>query len=484
MGLLDAIRSALGGSSDAEESADEDEEMTTADDRAAATESTDATDSTDSTASGDAEVTTREASQVSDSDAATPSADETASPTTAYADRDDESTAEGEAADAGETLSGEGSTDTSDSLTDEDEPGESELTAEDEPIESESLTADDESGFDHLTTKEVSDGPDMAEEATAFITEAEDSEEEGDDAGADRIENIPEDDPRAEFVAQAEDLVDFWGEYDLDYSLESLTNLDDLVGEQWDPERFADVEFGGDDYDSQVFTDTVTQLGSYFGEVLVRKQDATWQQETGVGWTITVPSGPESEAAGATVTVFQVAEDCLTGPSTFTGMHDALADRLNLDGRAGDGDTPVDLDRADIETVASDEEIDDAAQRLREGAEDLADRWPGYDLDFSIESLERLEDLLEAEVDRERFEGVELGDETDQESMLLTAHVVGVAGYLAEVLRRQSGAEWADQGRMVLVVEHGDSRTRIDPIEVAIASVRGTGSLTTAVPDL
>jgi len=37
---------------------------------------------------------------------------------------------------------------------------------------------------------------------------------------------------------------------------------------------------------------------------------------------------------------------------------------------------------------------------------------------------------------------------------------------------------------MLLVVEHGDSRTRIVSIEVATASVRGTGSLTTAVPDL
>jgi len=481
MGLLDVIRSALGGSSDAEESADKDEETATTDDRAATPESAEATDRTDSTASGDADVTDRGASQDSDSDAATPSTDETASSTAATVDSDDESTAEGDAVDAGETSPGKAGTDDGDSLTAEDEPSESgSLTTQDE---SEPLTADDESGFDHLTTEEISDGPDMAEEAATFITEAEaGGDEDGEDAN--RIEDIPEDDPRAEFVAQAEDLVEFWGEYDLDYSLESLTNLDDLVDEQWDPERFEDVEFGGDDYDSQVFTDTVTQLGSYFGEVLVREQDATWQQETGVGWTITVPSGPESEAAGATVTVFQVAEDCLTGPSTFTGMHDALADRLNLDGRAGDGDTPVDLDRADIETVASDEEIDDAAERLREGAEDLADRWPSYDLDFSIESLERLEELLDEEVDRERFEGVELGDETDQESMLLTAHVVGVAGYLAEVLRRQSGAEWADQGRMVLVVEHGDSRTRIDPIEVAIASVRGTGSLTTAVPVL
>ena len=472
MGLLDVIRSALGGSSDAEEEADEDEQAA-ANDRAAA-ESPDSTDSVDADQSDDSP-----ASGSDDTDDA--SAGDTDDGSASDADGESTATTEirGEATDDASATAD--ATTESESSTREEEIDPS--TAERETGESRSLTADDESGFDHLTTEEISDGPDMAEEAAAFITEAEDEGDE-DDADANRVADIPEDDPRAEFVAQADDLVEFWGEYELDYSLESLINLDDLVDEQWDPERFEDVEFGGEDYDSQVFTDTVTQLGSYFGEVLVREQDGTWQQEAGVGWTITVPSGPESEAAGATVTVFQVAEDCLTGPSTFTGMHDALADRLNLSGRAGDGETPVDLDRADIETVASDEEIDDAAERLREGAEDLADRWPSYDLDFSIESLERLEDLLDAEVDRERFEGVELGDETDQKSMLLTAHVVGVAGYLAEVLRRQSGAAWADQGRMVLVVEHGDSRTRIDPIEVAIASVRGNGSLTTAVPDL
>jgi hypothetical protein len=441
MGLLDTIKSALGGSDDAEDEAE-------------------ATESETSSETAESETT--------DTSTATQTTEEERQSAEATGEDIDASAAESNAASEADTPEpAPARTDEADAGTEESKP----------------LMADDESGFDHLTTEEVSDGPDMAEEAAAFITEAE-SGDESDRSDTDRIEEIPEDDPRAEFVAQAEDLVDFWGEYELEYSLESLTNLDDLVDEQWGPERFEDVSFGGEDYDSQVFTDTVTQLGSYFGEVLVRQQDATWQQETGVGWTISVPSGPESEAAGATVTVFQVAEDCLTGPSTFTGMHDALADRLNLTGRAGDGETPVDLDRADIETVASDEEIDDAAERLSQGAEDLADRWPSYDLDFSVDSLERLEELLDAEVDRERFEGVALGDETDQQSMLLTAHVVGVAGYLSEVLRRERGAEWAEQGRMVLVVDHGDSQTRIDPIEVAIASVRENGSLTTAVPDV
>jgi len=343
--------------------------------------------------------------------------------------------------------------------------------------------AGDESDFDHLTTETVDDGPDMADDAAELITEAETDDADAGVTDSSEVDMVPEDDPRVEFVEAADELAGFWGEYDLDFALESLTHLDDLVAEQWDAERFEDVKFGDDGYDADVYTETATQLGSYFGEVLVRQHDGTWQQETGTGWTVAVPSGPDSEAAGATVTVFQVAEDCLTGESTFTGMHDALADRLNLSGRAGDGDTPVDLDRADIETVASDGEIEDAAERLRAGAEDLAERWPEYDLDFTVESLDRLDTLLETELDRDRFVDVELGDESDQESMLLTAHVVGVAGYLAEVLRRQRSADWDDMGRMVLVVEHDDSRTRIDPIEVAIAAVRARGSLTAAVPD-
>lgn len=359
----------------------------------------------------------------------------------------------------------------------------SERTEQPDTQSTDKAVEDSEADFDHLTTQTVDDGPDMADDAAELITEAETDDADPDVGDASAVGTIPDDDPRIEFVEAADELAEFWGEYDLDFALESLTRLDDLVDEQWDPDRFEDVEFGDDGYDAEVYTETATQLGSYFGEVLVRQHDGTWQQETATGWTVAVQSGPDSEAAGATVAVFQVAEDCLTGGSTFTGMHDALADRLNLAGRAGDGDTPVDLDRADIETVVSDAEIDDAAERLRGGAEDLAARWSEYDLDFSVASLDRLDTLLEAELERDRFADVELGDETDQESMLLTAHVVGVAGYLAEVLRRQRDAEWDDMGRMVLVVEHDDSRTRVDPIEVAIAAVRDRGSLTAAVPD-
>ncbi|QSG06421.1 hypothetical protein [Halapricum desulfuricans] len=443
MGLFDAIKSVLGA-----RGSDESDSDSTAGEAAADTAATtDAdTEPAPETESERAKSTASEARETGESDT------ETAEPSSSTASADtDESVGEtgDSAADVTDTAGGD--------------------------------ATDTESGFDHLTTESVDDGPDMGDDAAEFITEAE-TDDDAAGADPDEAETIPDEDPRAEFVEAATELADFWGEYELDFSLASLARLDDLVAEQWDAERFEDVEFGADGYDARVYTETATQLGSYFGEVLVRRHDAVWQQETGTGWTVSVPSGPDSEAAGATVTVFEVAEDCLTGNSTFTGMHDALADRLNLSGRAGDGDTPVDLDRADIETVASDAEIEDAARRLQAGAEDLAERWPEYDLDFSVESLDRLEELLESELDRDRFENVELGDDSDQESMLLTAHVVGVAGYLAEVLRRRRDADWAEQGRMVLVVEHDDSRTRIDPIEVAIAAVRGNSSLTAAVP--
>ncbi|MCU4717632.1 prolipoprotein diacylglyceryl transferase [Halapricum hydrolyticum] len=447
MGLLDAIKSVLGARETSES------ESSTADD------TPQASDTPAGTAS-DAEPDT-EASSGAETDVAESTAAGSQSPETSGADLTEP--------DSSPDSSGSGSAEMAAS-------GTSDAAAED--------ASDRESGFDHLTTEPVEDGPDMADDAAELITEAEMDDT---DAGEDDIQGtgtIPEDDPRVEFVDAATELVEFWGEYELDFSLSSLARLDDLVAEQWDADRFEDVEFGDDSYDAKVYTETATQLGSYFGEVLVRQHDSTWQRETSTGWTVSVPSGPDSEAAGATVSVFQVAEDCLTGESTFTGMHDALADRLNLSGRAGDGDTPVDLDRADIETVASDAEIEDAAERLRNGAEDLAERWPDYDLDFSVDSLERLDRLLEAELDRDRFENVELGDESDRESMLLTAHVVGVAGYLAEVLRRQRDADWAEQGRMVLIVAHNDSRTRIDPIEVAIAAVRGSGSLAASVPDV
>ncbi|MFB6223325.1 MAG: hypothetical protein ABEH86_06600, partial [Haloarcula sp.] len=75
---------------------------------------------------------------------------------------------------------------------------------------------------------------------------------------------------RAKHAETAVEFADFWGEYDLNFTPESLGRLDDLVAAQWDDERFDESTFGSDaSFDDRAFTSVVTELGSYFGEVLV-----------------------------------------------------------------------------------------------------------------------------------------------------------------------------------------------------------------------
>lgn len=350
---------------------------------------------------------------------------------------------------------------------------EAEPDRSDQPAQASADTATEPPGADTPTTEPDTDeaaGPDTDERTVGPDSEQHLPLDEGvtaDDSAADTGVDVPEDSQRAEFLEDASDLSEFWSEYDLTFTVASLARLDELLGEQYGHERFEGVEHGADDYDSQVFTSLVEQVGAYVGEVFVRHHDGEWVAEDD-DWLVDVPAGPAVEPAGATVSVFHIASEALTGATTVSGEHDAIAARLGLAETVGSEATTT-VEAADVDT--------DAATRLRESAEDLAERWPAYDLDFSTASLERLQDLLSAELDAERFEDAELGDETDQASMLLTAHAVGVGGYLGEVLRREHGGEWTDDG---LVVIDGQE---VDVIDLAVDCVRGEAALVDAVPD-
>lgn len=529
MGLFDAVRSLFGS-----DAADEERDGSRTD--ADETRETDVPPAESSADEPDERPTT---DSTDDDQLETP--DEPASEPTAEESRErffEEAATAEELVAGGETAEGtEAESESDDASTIEDESDDASAGETDTDGEEEKISWE-ETGFEQLTTELVEDDEDDdddAEDATDLIQEAEsdwddseqsvgsgvdaadESELAGDaetataradegpetgrqnlpldedeaatmtgDSGHDTDVDVPDDSPRAEFVEEAVELAEFWSEYDLDVTVESLSRLDDLLEEQWGDDRFEDAEYGGDDYDSEVFTGLVTQIGSYLGEVFVRVHGGEWVHQEGVGWTVDVPAGPGVEAAGATVTVFYIAQECLTGEATVVGKHDALAAELGLDETVRE-DSTTSITTADVDAVtagADDRENgrEDAVERLREGAEDLADRWPDYDLDFSTASLGRLDDLLAAELDDERFVDAELGDETDRDSMLLTAHAVGVGGYLAEVLRREHDATWETE-QMVLVVDTAGGETTIDPIDVAVECIRGERSLTEVVPE-
>ncbi|MFC7075037.1 hypothetical protein [Haloarcula halophila] len=126
---------------------------------------------------------------------------------------------------------------------------------------------------------------------------------------------------RADYAERAADFASFWGEHDLDFTPASLARLDDLVDAEWEEERFADATYGETDrFEDRSFTSLVEELGSYFGEVLVRELDAEWTDETDHPAAVVV-TGPDGRLA---VPVYDVAMGSLRGGAAFERSYRAL----------------------------------------------------------------------------------------------------------------------------------------------------------------
>ncbi|WP_336001436.1 hypothetical protein [Halorientalis halophila] len=181
------------------------------------------------------------------------------------------------------------------------------------------------------------------------------------DGDGDPEPDEPDDEPATVdadgFAAEAEELAALWDDYDLDFSPRSLARLDRLADAEWDASRFADAELGGEDMDSGMFTELVKQLGSYYGEVLVRSLDAEWTRKDG---DPVVAVEGNTNAPAIPVSVFSVAADSLTGPAVFATRFNELTDRANLEvpdvattaGVTPSTETPAATDREDEELTA------------------------------------------------------------------------------------------------------------------------------------
>lgn len=170
---------------------------------------------------------------------------------------------------------------------------------------------------------EAGDGDEMTDEDAAEVRSIMSEVH----AAAEQVRDAEDDDedlePPARFEREAAELADFWSEHDLDFTPASLERLDDFVDRQWEKDRFRDVETADDGVhvDELAFQGIVVQLGSYFGETLVRTHEgASWADDEDFGWAVTV-DGPEGEA---TVNVFHVAQDCLREPSKFALTYETV----------------------------------------------------------------------------------------------------------------------------------------------------------------
>ncbi|WP_435359071.1 hypothetical protein [Haloarchaeobius sp. DFWS5] len=133
-----------------------------------------------------------------------------------------------------------------------------------------------------------------------------------DDAAAatDRVEDEPDPRDRVDvFREQATACVERWPAYDLDYTLESLARLDDLVD---------DLEASGADQE------LVLALGSYFGETLLNNGDGEWEKPAGGNWAVVLDGGETD----VTLNVFQLAAGAFRGTSGFAATYRAVEQRL------------------------------------------------------------------------------------------------------------------------------------------------------------
>lgn len=137
--------------------------------------------------------------------------------------------------------------------------------------------------------------------------------DDGDEPDLDPVGAARPSDPPELFAHEAEECADFWSDYDLDFSTDSLARLDDAVDERFESHRFVGVEpDSGGSADARAFERVVRSFGSYCGETLVRGSGWEWADRG--DWVVT--DGAE------TVDPFAVATAAFRSETTFTSVRD------------------------------------------------------------------------------------------------------------------------------------------------------------------
>ncbi len=300
------------------------------------------------------------------------------------------------------------------------------------------------------------------------------------------------DDPAA-FREQATELADFWGSYDLDFTPASLPRLDALLADQRESAGHMRVEL--DDGRTATVAPIAASTACYFAETMRRAYDADWVADEDYRWALAVPTPGGGEVR---LNAFGIASDGLTDAPRFAVVHDALVAEVGLD-----GDTVADpqaeaaaartgsavTDAEDLAAVAADDpevamaaaaagiDADELVAGFEEDAETLVADWPAYDLDYTPESLERVDALVRTEFETEGFADATFGGTEDRTSLLFTVRAMQTAGYLASVFRRHADAEWDTGDGLTLAVEGPDGDAEVDPLRTAVAALRESESL-------
>ena len=291
-------------------------------------------------------------------------------------------------------------------------------------------------------------------------------------------------DSREELREEATDFTEFWSEHDLDFTPASVARLDEMFATQYERANVMQVET--EEGRVGQFAPIACGAAAYFGETIVRNYDAQWLFDEDFGWALQF-------GGGEIVNVFGTAHRGLeTGPP-FVATHDTFVEEMGLDGapieaggdRAGvvsvddgGGIDPDEFDEAAIEDAAADRDAETIAQEFGDDADDFVASFPGYDLDYSAQSLARVDQVVANELSGGKFADAEVGAMDDEASILLTAKVVEAGAYFAEVFRRTTDADWhyPDEGGPQIELPGEAADARMDPVGIAEKCIAGDGS--------
>lgn len=250
--------------------------------------------------------------------------------------------------------------------------------------------------------------------------------------------------------------------YELDYSPESLTSLDSLA----------------EDLSEEGAAALSRPIVAYLGEVFVRNYDGEWRYTEEIGWLVDLEATTVHEEDDL-FAVPHAVNAVMEGDETFASVHDQAVAGLDVDGPSL-GDEPI-----DVPAGQAGDPVDDAIrQEYRALASELVDSWAGYDLDYTRDSLSRIDELVADHYDRTP-EGVDRDARLSEsppgvvpEGATLTFGTGGatakIAAYVGEVFSRTYGGGWRE-GEVFdsMVTEVAAGELEIDPEQLVNAAYDG-----------
>lgn len=251
--------------------------------------------------------------------------------------------------------------------------------------------------------------------------------------------------------------------YDLDFSPQSIETLDELVA----------------DFPDENVEQAAAHLGAYLGEVFVRTYDGMWTLHDEAGWVVELPVGDAEGGGTETLAVPTVVGAVVEGEATFSAAYDAMLEKIDDYGPdLSDEPYPEDEPGPTLDLPATQAASEDVVEYYKDAAAKLVAAWPEKRLNYTPESLERLDDLLEDVYDLEAGEAAE-SDAIVPEDVDLGVpdgiELQAFAGYVGEVFVRNYDAEWRQQDdqRPVIVVEGSQATAEINPVRLVAAIFGG-----------